>query len=65
MGQKECLDCLEDRDGWFTVQEIQGILDIHSCSVNDSLKRLHKGGFIEQKDDPSKPRGYLYKKKEN
>jgi predicted transcriptional regulator len=61
MGQRECLTILEEKYKWYTVQELQDILSIHSCSINESLSRLAKGGYIEKKRNPDKYHGFLYR----
>ena len=62
MGQRECLECLNQKE-WLTVQEIQDKLNIHNSSINESINRLHRGGFIERKKNPNNYYGYLYRLK--
>jgi predicted transcriptional regulator len=59
MGQRECLECIKKE--WITIQQIQEQLNIHSSSINESVNRLFRGGFIERKKNPDKYHGYLYK----
>jgi len=61
MGQKECLELLEKEKKWFTLRQIQEIIDIHTSSVHESLRRLERGGFIEIKKNPEKHHGNLYR----
>ena len=64
MSQREVLDELECCDGWQTADDIHRKVGIiNRCSVNESLKRLIKGGFIERKRHPTLKNGYLYRVK--
>ncbi len=61
MGQKEVLDVLLGQ-GWRTKTQIADELkDFQVAGINESLKRLVKGKFVEVKKCPELKHGYLYK----
>jgi len=63
MGQREILECLENKS-WKTKTEIICILkdfNLYFSGVNNSLKRLVDGGFLETKDCPELKHGFLYR----
>ena len=62
MGQQDCLDILKG-NGWMSTNQIMACVDIHQSSINESLKRLYKGGFVDRKKDKNTKHGYLYKLK--
>jgi len=61
MGQKEVLEALQDKN-WRSQKEINEMLkQLSVSSINTSLRRLTKYGFIIKKHDKEKKYGYLYK----
>jgi hypothetical protein len=64
VGQGDVLDCLKD-NCWKSRKELESLLpNINAQGINESLRRLAHGGFIEIKKDTTKRYGYLYRLKE-
>lgn len=64
MGQTEVLEALAKK-GWLTKSQIAEYLnDCNLASINQSLRRLIKGGFVEFKKCEYLKHGYLYRIKD-
>jgi len=65
MGQREVLDTLANK-GWRTKTQIaEELCDFQVAGINECLRRLVKGGFVERKKCPEFKHGYLYRIKED
>jgi len=63
MGQQDVYRFLQERPyRWFIASEISDFLGMAKTSVNSSLRRLARAGFILRRKplDPSKPYKYRF-----
>jgi predicted transcriptional regulator len=66
MSQREVLEQIEKLKDWITCDELHKLIPFVSrSSVADSLKRLHKGGFIVCERDERVYHGLKYRVKKN
>ena len=64
MSQREILKALEDNSDWTTTTELVELIPFLSReSINESLRRLIKGKYIEYKKCTELTHGYKYKAK--
>jgi predicted transcriptional regulator len=67
MSQREVLCLLEKNKGWLTAEEIHCLintmnsLQMNKQSINESLNRLCRGGYIKRERDNTLKNGYKYK----
>lgn len=61
MAQREVLNCLKGK-GWIDSDEIHRLLPfISKQSINESLRRLAKGKYVDCKKDKESRHGFLYR----